>query len=425
MTSRKTPETLRTKGQPREILARMRPAFREHVKPHTHDREGERLGGGSILNARWDHRLSRDIDVYVNLETTEDGRTVLDRAAAACGGYRIEHRTFRRIEFERNKDNHVDVSFGKPTPSEGEQTAVVDGEPALVLSTAQIMSGKLQGRGMTAPGRDLVDIAACKEADPEALEIAVNGLPDETVQAILKVYQELETAYAKETAGLEGVPDELRPVLENPTGYAGNAIQDARYERVDIRTRGGVVEIETATREGSRVRSYESAEQLQAGMERDGINAFLAAQVRDQQAVLNATVDALWTGRDDLVLRVEPERLTRARADVPALTWQPGRDDDDMPGGQTRTRVRRGDEPPPANPEPAPEHGTGAATRSRPGPLTRAEAATEHEKKDLTGPKPVQPGGDPTVKPPPPRAGPAATKGNTGRTRNTDGYKRE
>ena len=313
------------------------------------------------------------------------------------------------------------MSFGKPTPSEGEQTAVVDGEPALVLSTAQIMSGKLQGRGMTAPGRDLVDIAACKEADPEALEIAVNGLPDETVQVILKVYQELETAYAKETAGLEGVPDELRPVLENPTGYAGNAIQDARYERVDIRTRGGLVEIETATRQGSRVRSYESAEQLQAGMERDGINA----QVRDQQAVLNATVDALWTGRDDLVLRVEPERLTRARADVPALTWQPGSDDDDMPGGQTRTRVRRGDEPPPANPEPAPEHGTGAATRSRPGPLTRAEAATEHEKKDLTGPKPVQPGGDPTVKPPPPRAGPAATKGNTGRTRNTDGYKRE
>ncbi len=425
MRSRKTPETLRTKGQPREILARMRPAFRDHVKPHTHNREGERLGGGSILNARWDHRLSRDIDVYVHLETTEDGRTVLDRAAAACGGYRIEHRTFRRIEFERNKDNHVDVSFGKPTPAKGEQSAVVDGEPALVLSTAQIMSGKLQGRGMTAPGRDLLDIAACREADPEALEIAVNGLPDVTVQAILKVYQELETAYATETAGLEGVPEGLRPVLENPTGYAGNAIQDARYERVDIRTRGGVAEIETATREGSRVRTYESAEQLQAGMERDGINAFLAAQVRDQQAVLNATIDALWTGRDDLVLRIEPERLTRARADVPALTWQPGGGEDDVPGGQTRARVKPGDEPPPPNPGPTPAQGTVAATRSRSAPRTRAEAAMEHEKKDLTALKPVQPGGDPTVKPPPPRAGPAATKGNTGRTRNNDGYKRE
>ena len=274
MTRRKTPETLRTKGQAREILARMRPAFREHVKPHTRNGEGERLGGGSILNARWNHRLSRDIDVYVNLETTEDGRTVLDRAAAACGGYRIEHRTFRRIEFERNKDNHVDVSFGKPTPAEGEQAAVVDGEPALVLSTAQIMSGKLQGRGMTAPGRDLLDIAACREADREALEIAVNGLPDENIRAILKVYQELEAAYAKETAGLEGVPDGLKPILENPTAYAGNAVQDARYESFEIRTHGGVAEIETATREGARVRTYQNAEQLQSGMERDGVNAF-------------------------------------------------------------------------------------------------------------------------------------------------------
>ena len=229
MTSRKRPETLSTKGQPREILARMRPAFRDHVKPHTRNAEGERLGGGSILNARWDHRLSRDIDVYVNLETTEDGRTVLDRAVAACGGYRIEHKTFRRIEFERNKDNHVDVSFGKPMPAEGEHAAVVDGEPAIVLSTAQIMSGKLQGRGMTAPGRDLLDIAACREADPEALEIAVNGLPDENVRAVLKVYQEMETAYAKETARLEGVPKGLsRPTATAPGGSASRSTSGLR-----------------------------------------------------------------------------------------------------------------------------------------------------------------------------------------------------
>ena len=328
----------------------MRPAFHDHIKPHTHNKEGARLGGGSILNARWDHRLSRDIDVYVNLDTTEDGRTILDRAAKACGGYRIEHVAVRRIEFERNKENHIDVSFGKPTPTKGEETAVVDGEPALVLSTAQIISGKLQGRGMTAPGRDLLDIAACREADPEALEIAVNGLPDKTVRGVLKVYQAMESVYAKETARLDGVPEGLKPVIENPTAYAGNAIQDARYERVDIRTRNGVVEIETATGERSRVRRYENAEQLQAGMERDGINAFLTAQVRDQQAVLNATVDALWAGHDELVLRIKPEPLARARADVPALTWRPSRHGNDAHEGKTRPPVKQDDEPSPPKP---------------------------------------------------------------------------
>ena len=150
----------------------------------------------------------------------------------------------------------------------------------------------------------------------------------------------MEAAYAKETAGLEGVPDGLKPILENPTAYAGNAVQDARYESFEIRTHGGVAEIETATREGRRVRSYQNAEQLQAGMERDGVNAFLTGQVRDQQAVLNATVDALWAGRDNVVLRIEPERLTRVRAEVAALTWQPGGHTDASGGRVPREPAR-------------------------------------------------------------------------------------
>lgn len=56
----------------------------------------------------------------MQLSTTEDGRKVLDRAAEACGGYRIDHPDrspgVPRIEFERNKENHIDVSFNPPTP---------------------------------------------------------------------------------------------------------------------------------------------------------------------------------------------------------------------------------------------------------------------------------------------------------------------
>ena len=51
--------------------------------------------------------------------STEDRRAVLDRAAEACGGYRIEHPQFRRIELERNKENHVDVSFAAAGAARG------------------------------------------------------------------------------------------------------------------------------------------------------------------------------------------------------------------------------------------------------------------------------------------------------------------
>ena len=86
MTRPKGQEALETRGQARDILARMRPAFRNHVKPHTENGEGERLGGGSILNARWNHRLSRDLNVYVRLRTTDDGRRI---AVVVATPYRL------------------------------------------------------------------------------------------------------------------------------------------------------------------------------------------------------------------------------------------------------------------------------------------------------------------------------------------------
>lgn len=318
-------DALETRGQAREILARMRPAFREHVRPHTRDQTGELLGGGSILSARWDHRLSRDLDVYLQLSTTEDGRKVLDRAAEACGGYRVDHPEFPRIEFERNQENHIDVSFAPPRPRGSERTTIVDGEPAVVLSTAQIISGKLSGRGMHAPARDLVDIAACGEAEPEALEIAVNALPEKSLDAILSIYAETAEQYAADASELEGMADGLQPVVDDPAGYASNAIITAKYERVEIRTRAGTAEIETTTALGARTRAYGSAEALQQGMEREGINTFLNAQYRDAGAVLDATVDALWTKRTDSILQIEPPRLRHEKKHLPPLRWNPNR----------------------------------------------------------------------------------------------------
>ena len=348
MKRKKPPAVLETRGQAKAILARMRPAFRKHVQPHTRNRQGERLGGGSILNARWNHRLSRDLDVYVRLDTTEDGRRVLDKAASACGGYRIEHPQFRRIEFTRNEDNHVDVSFETPTPNGGEERAIVDNQPAWVLSTAQIMSGKLQGRGMTSPARDLFDIAVCNEADPEALEIAVNGLSEQRLNAILNIYKETREQYADEAAELDGIPEALKPIRTNPTAYAHNAVLDRKYERLVIRTNNGIAEIETRTRTGSRTRAYEDATVLQNGMEQEGINLFLKAQERNHEAVLHATVDGLWTKHKATVIDIQPEPLQHQKIPVAPISWKPP-DRGTQPGPKTWPTI--GDVPPnPATP---------------------------------------------------------------------------
>lgn len=323
MSKKKAPEALTTRGQAKDILARIRPAFRKHVRPHTKDQQGEQLGGGSVLNARWKHRLSRDVDVHLQLDTIEDARALLDRAARAAGGYRIEHPQFRRIEFERNKDNHVDVSINPPKPGQGGETAIVDGEETIVLSTAQIMTGKLDGRGPTSPIRDLVDIAVCKIADPEALEVAVNSLDEGRLNGILQIYKETKEVYHKATKQLEGVPATLEPISTNPTAYATNAILESKYQRFEIHTREGSAGITTTTTTGKRIRVYTTAEELRDGMERDGINGFLAAQQRDHEAVLNATVDAMWARHNTKILQVDPERLQHEKQPTEKLTWTP------------------------------------------------------------------------------------------------------
>ena len=314
---------LSNRGQPKEILKRMRPAFREHVRPHTKNQEGERLGGGNVLSMLWEHRETRDIDAYVKLATTESGNTILDTAAAACGAYRVDHPAFKRLEFERNRDNHIDVTFQTPIPGTGERSVLVDGEPTTILSTAQIMSGKLQGRGMTAPVRDLYDIGVCRLADPEALEIAVNSVPDEKLNAILTIYQNLKTQYEQDVEKLTETPEELKPIRENPTGYAHNAIVQSRYSKLEITTRDGIAEVEIQSSQDRRAQTYDTAEALLEGLEANGVNAFLTAQDRDAQSILHATIDAMWTQTNTTIVDIRPEALKHAPLELPPLHWTP------------------------------------------------------------------------------------------------------
>ena len=211
---------LQLSERPAKLLKRIRAAVREHIKPHTENRKGAELGGGSVLNARWNHRLSRDLDIHLRLTTSEDSRELLDRTAKAAGGHRIEHPKFPQIQFSRERDDHVDICCEAPQPRTGEREATVDGEASWVLSNAQIMTGKLLGRGMSSPGRDLYDVAVCALADPDALQVAVNGLDDDKVNSILKIYKENETLYAKEVHDLDGVPEQLEPIRANPAAYA-------------------------------------------------------------------------------------------------------------------------------------------------------------------------------------------------------------
>ena len=164
----------------------------------------------------------------------------------------------------------------------------------------------------------------CGQADPEALEAAVNSLDDVTLDGILTVYRITQEQYAKEARELEGVAEGLKPVQDDPAGYANNAILRSRYERLTVRTVRGTAEIETRTPgRAPRIRAYSNAEALVDAMERHGVNAFLEAQYRNAGAVLDDTINNLWTNRSETVIVVEPRKPGHELLDLPRLDWSP------------------------------------------------------------------------------------------------------
>lgn len=141
------------------------------------------VGGGTMLAARWRHRLSNDLGILLH-EDSNLRKLEGDRGRAM----QADFRTTGAIEFDWDSDvcrttlyetSKIDIIVGRATPAEGKETADFGTGTAAILSNAQILSGKLKNRALNPPVRDLFDIAVADEADPESLRIAADGLQGE------------------------------------------------------------------------------------------------------------------------------------------------------------------------------------------------------------------------------------------------------
>ena len=72
-------------------------------------------------------------------------------------------------------------------------------------------------------------------------------------------------------------------------------------------------------------------------MERDGINAFLEAQYRNAQAVLNDTIDNIWTGRNTTIVIVEPQKPEHKLLNLTQVDWSPPGNRED--GGDNSSEI--------------------------------------------------------------------------------------
>ena len=169
------------------------------------------IGGGTVLSARWNHhRRSHDIDLTVGENTRihlledEDGSGFAQRMTELGG--KIEFWPARRL---------IQVKFGEPPNNSGldiwghelqlsgaEERARIDGREETVLSTAQVLWGKV-ARGDRALPRDVYDIVEAARRDPEALGIAEAGAASKLYGRRFPAYPRWLHSFGRAVGGAE------------------------------------------------------------------------------------------------------------------------------------------------------------------------------------------------------------------------------
>ena len=228
----------------------------EHVNALSRGPHEIRIGGGSILAARWKHRTSYDIDLTLSPEArttrlTRENNPALDAALRALGGKPEHEPPNYRVRFETG---WIDIATLEPKPASGAVATTVHGRTVPVLSTTQILRGKLE-RGTRSPVRDLFDFITARTTDRDGLTAAVNCLATTRIHEIAYWWDQAnETLRTEAGSQLARVPEHFRQDTSTLGFKGGETLRGAIYERAAIYAGAGRAYAEVATLDG-----YEAA----------------------------------------------------------------------------------------------------------------------------------------------------------------------
>lgn len=177
------------------------------------------IGGGTVLQARWKHRISTDIDLFVSTETFH---SVIGKFSEQIESdlYRVHGVDQERSWVEFNvvycEIEGIELTV-MPSGSFVSQASgnVIRGTSVKTESTATILNKKLVGRmvqGEAFEIRDLFDLYTAIQRDRRALEEAIRPIPRRTIDSIASMLQSLPSSWFEETTKpLIGVESPVSP----------------------------------------------------------------------------------------------------------------------------------------------------------------------------------------------------------------------
>ena len=290
------------------------------------------IGGGTVLAARWQHRESFDIDLTLDRETTL-GRLQADQGdpsqfetrLKALGGTPVYHPDLKlwRVAFDGGKRG-LDLWAHELEIGAGEEERTVQGRVETVLSTAQILRGKLERTDMRLP-RDVFDVIKAGSKAPTALESAVNAISAKSADLLALDWHWNSANIARDAPDqLLGIPEHERIDAAKLGSLAAHAIGRAVYTHCRIETRDGVIEVTTATRNRTtrtmRIPTDEAAKTFEAS----GLNGYVERAGPGARELREYALAECGRGRNVLVLNIEPDKPVQWRTERAGGNLTPG-----------------------------------------------------------------------------------------------------
>ena len=128
------------------------------------------FGGGTVLMLRLHHRHSRDIDLFVpDPQYLGHVTPRLSDAAERLTTEYVEAAGYVKLLMPNGE---IDVVVGEPLTAQPWEVVAHRGRQIRVETNAEILAKKMHHRGDQAKARDLFDLCAVADLDPEAIDKA-------------------------------------------------------------------------------------------------------------------------------------------------------------------------------------------------------------------------------------------------------------
>ncbi|MDR6855942.1 nucleotidyl transferase AbiEii/AbiGii toxin family protein [Variovorax guangxiensis] len=129
------------------------------------------FGGGTALMLRFDHRFSKDIDLFVpDPQYLGYVNPRLGGPAEDLTADYEENAQFIKLQLSAGE---IDVVVGTPLTVPHFELVDYEGRPIRVETSAEILAKKMWHRGDLAKVRDLFDLCAVATFEPEAIDAAL------------------------------------------------------------------------------------------------------------------------------------------------------------------------------------------------------------------------------------------------------------